>query len=67
MVNLATNLGPVTLFIIKGAIIWNIALPMAAANMFGGFAGAKLAIAKGKKFIRVFFLVAVVGILVRFC
>ena len=66
LVNLATNLGSVTLFIIKGKIIWGIALPMAAANMLGGFAGAKLAIAKGNKFIRVFFLVVIVGILLRF-
>ena len=65
LVNLATNLGSVTLFIIKGNIIWTIALPMAAANMLGGFAGAKLAIAKGNKFIRVFFLVIIVGILLR--
>jgi hypothetical protein len=67
LVNLATNLGSVTLFIIKGNIIWAIALPMAAANMAGGFAGARLAIAKGNKFIRVFFLVVIVGILLRFC
>jgi len=67
LVNLATNLGSVTLFLIKGKIIWGIALPMAAANMAGSFAGAKLAIAKGNKFIRVFFLVVVIGILIRFC
>lgn len=67
LVNLATNLGSVTLFILKGSIIWSIALPMAAANALGGFAGAKLAIAKGNKFIRIFFLVVVVGILMRFC
>ncbi|RYF79957.1 MAG: sulfite exporter TauE/SafE family protein [Chitinophagaceae bacterium] len=67
LVNLATNLGSVTLFIVKGKIIWGIALPMAAANMLGGFAGAKLAIARGNKFIRVFFLVVIVGILLRFC
>jgi uncharacterized membrane protein YfcA len=67
LVNLATNLGSVTLFIVKGAIIWHIALPMAAANMVGGFAGAKLAIARGNKFIRLFFLIVVVGILIRFC
>jgi uncharacterized protein len=67
LVNLATNLGSVTLFIIKGKIIWSIALPMAAANSLGGFAGAKLAIAKGNKFIRVFFLIVIVGILIRFC
>lgn len=67
MVNLATNLGSVTLFLVKGIIIWQIALPMAAANMLGGFMGARLAIAKGNRFIRAFFLVVVVGILVRFC
>lgn len=67
LVNLATNLGSVTLFLAKGSILWSIALPMAAANMMGGFAGAKLAIAKGNRFIRVFFLMVVMGILIRFC
>lgn len=67
MVNLATNLGSVTLFLLKGKIIWLVALPMAAANALGGFAGAKLAIAKGNRFIRIFFLVIVIGILIRFC
>ncbi len=67
MVNLATNLGSVTLFLVKGKIIWMIALPMAAANSLGGFMGAKLAIAKGNRFIRVFFLLVIAGILLRFC
>ena len=67
MVNLATNLGSVTLFLVKGMLIWKIALPMAAANMLGGFMGARLAIAKGNRFIRAFFLVVIVGILLRFC
>lgn len=67
MVNLATNLGSVTLFLLKGKIIWLIALPMAASNAVGGFLGARLAIAKGNRFIRLFFLVIIVGILVRFC
>lgn len=67
LVNLATNLGSLTLFIAKGSIVWDIALPMATANMAGSFVGARLAIAKGNRFIRVFFLVVVIGILVRFC
>lgn len=67
LVNLATNLGSVTLFLIKGKIIWAIALPMAAANALGGLVGAKLAIAKGNRFIRVFFLCIIVAILLRFC
>ncbi|MBX9888797.1 MAG: TSUP family transporter [Flavobacteriaceae bacterium] len=66
MVNLATNFGSICLFVIKGKIIWAIAIPMAASNAFGGWLGAKLAINKGNGFIRVFFLVVVIATLVRF-
>jgi uncharacterized membrane protein YfcA len=66
MVNLSTNFGSICLFIIKGKIIWAIALPMAASNALGGWIGAKLAINKGNGFIRIFFLVVVVGTLIRF-
>ncbi|REG97899.1 sulfite exporter TauE/SafE family protein [Flavobacterium aquicola] len=66
MVNLATNFGSICLFILKGKIIWSIALPMAASNAIGGWLGAKLAINRGNKFIRVFFLVVVTGTLIRF-
>ncbi len=65
MVNLATNLGSITLFIINGKIIWLAALPMAACNALGGFLGARLAIAKGNKFIRIFFLIIIIGTLLR--
>ena len=66
LVNLATNLGSITLFLIQGKIIWAIALPMAACNAIGGALGANMAIAKGNKFIRVFFLFIVIATLVRF-
>lgn len=66
MVNLATNFGSICLFILKGKIIWAIALPMAASNAIGGWTGAKLAINRGNKFIRIFFLVVVIGTLIRF-
>lgn len=66
LVNLATNLGSITLFLSHGKIIWAIALPMAVCNALGGVAGARLAIAKGNRFIRIFFLVVVIGILLRF-
>lgn len=66
MVNLATNLGSIFLFFIKGKIIWGIALPMAASNALGGYLGANLAIAKGNKFIRIFFLCIVIATLLRF-
>ena len=66
MVNLATNFGSICLFVLKGKIIWTIAIPMAICNALGGFIGAKLAIKKGNGFIRVFFLIVVIGTLIRF-
>lgn len=66
LVNLATNLGSIVLFTIKGKIIWLIALPMAVCNAFGGMVGARMAIMKGNRFIRIFFLIIVIGTLLRF-
>ena len=66
MVNLATNFGSICLFVLKGKIIWAIAIPMAVCNAFGGWIGAKLAIKKGNGFIRIFFLIVVIGTLLRF-
>lgn len=66
LVNVATNIASITLFLFHGDITWLIALPMAAANTFGSILGANLAIAKGNKFIRTFFLIVVVAILLRF-
>ena len=66
MVNLATNFGSICLFLLKGKIIWAMALPMAGCNALGGFLGAKLAIQKGNGFIRMFFLIVVIGTLIRF-
>ncbi len=66
IVNLATNVGSICLFLIKGKIIWAIALPMAASNAVGGMLGAKMALKKGNNFIRIFFLLVVMGTLLRF-
>jgi uncharacterized membrane protein YfcA len=66
MVNLATNFGSICLFVSKGKIMWSFAIPMAFCNALGGWLGAKLAIAKGNQFIRYFFLVIVIGTLLRF-
>lgn len=66
MVNLATNFGSISLFMVKGKIIWAIAIPMAVCNALGGLIGARIAISKGNQFIRVFFLVVVIGTLIRF-
>lgn len=66
MVNLATNMGSITLFILKGKIIWSIAIPMAVYNVTGSWLGVRLAISKGNGFIRIFFLFVVGLALLRF-
>lgn len=67
IINIATNIGSIAFFILKGKIFWNIAIPMAFCNALGGWLGAKTAIRKGNEFIRVFFLIVVVGTLLRLC
>lgn len=66
LVNLATNLGSIVLFTLKGKIIWMVALPMAVCNAAGGILGARMAIARGNRFIRIFFLAIVTATLLRF-
>jgi len=64
--NLATNVGSIILFALKGKMIYAIAFPMAVCNALGGWTGAKLAILKGNKFIRIFFLAVVTVTIIRF-
>lgn len=66
LINLATNFGSICLFLIKGQIIWKIALPMAVCNALGGFVGAKLAISKGNQFIRYIFIFVILLSICRF-
>ena len=65
IVNLATNLGALLVFIPQGAPLWRLGLLMGAANVVGGWIGAHTAIRKGSRFVRVVFLVVVAGLVVR--
>jgi uncharacterized membrane protein YfcA len=66
VVNLATNFGSIILFFYKGKIMWIYAIPMAICNALGALLGSRLAMIRGNKFIRVFFLIVVIGTLLRF-
>jgi len=65
VVNLATNMGSIVLFIMKGAILWHIALPMAICNAVGGIIGSRMALSKGNRFIRTVFLWVIIATLCR--
>jgi len=66
LINLSTNFGSIVLFLLKGTILWHIAIPMAVCNGLGGLLGARLAIARGNRFIRLFFLFIITATLLRF-
>lgn len=65
-VNLATNLGSIALFAIRGKIMFAVAIPMAICNGIGGVIGARLALLRGNRFIRTLFLIVVLGTIARF-
>jgi uncharacterized membrane protein YfcA len=65
IVNLATNLGALLVFIPQGAPLWATGLLMGACNVAGGWLGAHTAIRRGSRFVRVVFLVVVAGLVLR--
>ncbi len=65
MANWATNLAALVVFVPQGAVLWEVGLLMGAANMLGGWIGARTAVARGSRFVRVFFVVVVSAFIVR--
>ena len=62
VVNLGSNLAALLLFAWRGAIYWQLALPMAVANMIGARLGARLALRKGDRFVQVIVTVVVLAV-----
>ena len=65
IVNLATNLGSLAIFIPGGHVVWRAGLIMAAANLLGGYLGARTAVSRGSRFVRVVFVVVVGAFIAR--
>lgn len=64
-VNLATNVASVIYFAATDQIFYAIGLAMAACNIVGALLGTRLAIAKGSRFVRVFFLLIVTALIAK--
>ncbi len=63
--NLATNLAAIAVFGAHGSVIWKLGLIMGAANLVGGFLGARTALRHGNGFVRTVFLVVVAALIVK--
>ncbi|HRC42111.1 TSUP family transporter [Nostocoides sp.] len=65
VVNLATNLGALAVFVPGGHVMWRYGLIMALANVIGGYVGARTAMARGSRFVRMVFIVIVGAFIIR--
>lgn len=57
IVNLASNIGALAVFIINGQVDYAVAIPCALASIAGNYVGAGLAIKNGAKVVRPFFII----------
>jgi hypothetical protein len=65
LANWATNLAALCVFVPQDAVLWKVGFVMGACNLVGGYAGARTAVAKGTRFVRIFFIVVVAGFAIR--
>jgi hypothetical protein len=65
LANWATNLAALCVFVPQGAVLWKVGFVMGACNLVGGYVGARTAVARGTRFVRIFFIVVVAGFAVR--
>jgi len=65
LINFATNLSAVLYFGSTNNIFYKVAILMALCNMLGSFTGARLAILKGNRFVRIFFLTIVSALIIK--
>ncbi|MFX0537676.1 sulfite exporter TauE/SafE family protein [Ornithinimicrobium sp. Y1847] len=63
--NLATNLAALVIFVPAGAVLWKVGLLMGAGNILGGYLGARVAVARGSGFVRIFFVVVLVAFVLK--
>jgi uncharacterized protein len=65
IINMATNLGALLVFALDGSVLWLLGLVMGAANLAGGYLGARAAVGAGSRFVRIVFLAVVAVLIVR--
>ena len=63
--NLVTNLAALGVFAVHGTVLWGLGLSMGAANLLGGYVGARTAIARGNGFVRRVFLAVVAALALK--
>lgn len=66
IINCATNVSALFVFIRQGNYLLGVAIIMAVGNVAGSLIGSRMAIKKGNHFIRIFFLIVVAILIMRY-
>jgi uncharacterized membrane protein YfcA len=65
MANWATNVAALVVFAAQGAVVWRVGLLVGACQLVGSYVGARTAVSRGSRFVRVFFVVVVSAFIVK--
>jgi uncharacterized membrane protein YfcA len=65
LANWATNVAALLVFAAQGAVMWRVGLVVGVCNLLGSYVGARTAVARGSRFVRVFFVLVVAAFTIR--
>ncbi len=65
LANWATNVAALLVFSGQGVVLWKVGLVVGVCNLVGSYVGARTAVARGSRFVRMFFVVVVLAFIVR--
>ena len=65
LANWATNVAALLVFAAQGAVVWRVGLVVGVCNLAGSYLGARTAVARGSRFVRVFFVLVVTAFIVK--
>ena len=65
MANWATNVAALSVFASQGAVVWQVGLLVGACQLVGSYVGARTAVSRGSRFVRIFFVVVVSAFIVK--
>jgi uncharacterized protein len=63
--NWATNVAALLVFAMQDAVVWRVGLVVGACNLLGSYLGARTAVSRGSRFVRVFFVLVVAAFIVK--
>ena len=65
LTNWATNVAALLVFAAQGAVMWRVGLIVGVFLLIGSYVGARTAVARGSRFVRVFFMIVVAAFIVK--